>query len=86
MKDAGITILQETPSSYAFTINPLVLWGTLFVFFVFFLAISAVIIYHWITYSYAPKTVGRVVKLYGFGAALLLLSTAISATLYTISI
>ncbi|MCK5026938.1 MAG: hypothetical protein KAS07_00815 [Candidatus Pacebacteria bacterium] len=85
MQETGITILNEV-SKPAFFITPTMLWLVFAVVFVLFAVISAVIIYHWYTYGYAPKAVSRVLKVYFFGSGCIVISAIASIILYTTSL
>ena len=71
---------------YVITINPKLIWIILIIVWIIFVLTSAVIFYHWFTYSYTPKTISRAVKIYLIGSGIFIAIGIISALIYTFSI
>ena len=67
-------------------IDPKLVWIILLVTWIIFTLFSAVLFYHWFTYSYTPKTTSRVIKIYLLGSGVFVAGGIISALSYTFSI
>ena len=75
-----------TDIQHVIIIDPKIVWIVLIIVWIVFLITSAIILYHWFTYSYTPKTTSRVIKIYLIGSGLFIAAGIISAFIYTFSI
>ena len=76
----------STEIQHIIIIDPKLVWIVLITTWIIFALFSAVIFYHWFTYSYTPKTISRTIKIYLIGAGIFIATGIISAIIYTSSI
>ena len=76
----------STDIQHIIIIDPKLVWIALLITWIIFVLFSAVLFYHWFTYSYTPKTTSRVIKIYILGSGILVSGGIISAITYTLSI
>lgn len=85
MNNPPITILNYIPQRLL-TIDPKIVWLFFVVIVVVFVLISTILVYHWITYSYAPKTTARAIKIYSIGSCLFILIALFGCIQYSLSL
>lgn len=64
-------------------IDPKIVWIILIAVLIIFSIMSAMIFYHWFTYSYKPKVIASVATIYLIGSGIIILTGIISAVMYT---
>ena len=78
----GLLMLPET---LEIALDPRVLWIIFALTMCVVAILSAVLIYHWITYSYAPKQSSLAITVFGVGLGVLILTAIVSLILFTSS-
>jgi len=68
-----------------FTLDPKILWIVFIAALIIASIFAAVLLYHWITYSYAPKQTKMAVIIFGVGAGLLIVIALASIITFTLS-
>lgn len=74
------------PEELVVAVNPLVLWLIFVVALIIFAVLTAVVFWHWTSFSYAPSMKRRAVKMYSIVSGICIASAGISAIIFHFSI
>lgn len=73
------------PQSLDIVLDPRILWILFILGMIVYTIISAILLYHWIAYSYAREKMRRVIILYFVTSAIFILTSIGAATAFSLS-